>query len=175
MKEVEKMNIVFNHFNSRNNKDSEYYFTKLLSFPYKEDEGWGFSNVEQNDNFLEVTLLKRLPTYFSSWNDGLNIMEKKTIQIVKEVKFYLDFGRGLLSCEGGITNLNYVKQALRLSFWKEFVYEDLKMLPYDYLIFLMQDEYLSEIKEITINDFNYNDIVIGNILNHKELGNNFQY
>ena len=30
MKEVEKMNIVFNHFNSSNNKDSEYYFTKLL-------------------------------------------------------------------------------------------------------------------------------------------------
>lgn len=77
MKEVEKMNIVFNRFNSRNNKDSEYYFTKLLSFPYKEDEGWGFSNVEQNDNFLEITLLKRLPTYFSSWNEDLNIMEKK--------------------------------------------------------------------------------------------------
>lgn len=90
-----------------------------MIYPYTEDWGWGYSDVIRVDEVISATLQKRIPTYYSIWNEESQILERQLVQIVKEIPFEMDFQRGLLLAEGSNAQLNHVKQSFRQVFWNE--------------------------------------------------------
>lgn len=142
-------------------RDVRSFAGEMLSHPYSDEEGWGFNDVVRKDDIVYATLQKRTPVYYSVWNEELQQLERQLIQVMREIAFEMDFGRGFLVAEGTNTQLNLIKQCFRQSFWGELVYEAMDFVPYDYISLFSNDGILSSVKEITINDFHYEGILLG--------------
>lgn len=156
-----KCQIVINRLKANSKKETAYYASEMMSHPYSEEEGWGYTDVLRVDDTITATLQKRISTYYSVWNEELQQIEKQCFQIVSEVRFEMDFSHGLLIAEGTNTQLNRIKQSFRQIFWNEFVYEELPLMPVDYLKLFSETRVLSSIVEISINDFQYEGCLIG--------------
>lgn len=156
-----KFNIVINRLQVASKRSVESFATEILSHSYTDDEGWGYNDVVRKDNVIYATLQKRIPVYYSVWNEDQQQLERQLIHVVREIPFEIDFAKGFLVAEGTNTQLNILKQCFRQSFWGEMVYESLDFIPYDYVSMFSKDGILSSIKEITINDFQYEGILLG--------------
>lgn len=156
-----KCQIVINRLKANSKKETAYYASEMMSHPYSEEEGWGYTDVLRVDDTITATLQKRISTYYSVWNEELQQIEKQCFQIVSEVRFEMDFSHGLLIAEGTNTQLNRIKQSFRQIFWNEFVYEELPLMPVDYIKMFSETRVLSSIVEISINDFQYEGCLIG--------------
>lgn len=156
-----KYQIIFNRIKVLSKKKAADYTTEMMSHPYSEDEGWGFSDVQRVGDVIFATLQKRVSAYYSVWNDEFHQVERQCFQIVSEVPFEIDFQLGLLIAEGTNTQLNRVKQSFRQIFWNEFVYEEINMTPVDYMELLNESGMITTIGELTINDFQYEGCLIG--------------
>ena len=156
-----KYQIVINRLKANSKKETAYYVSKMMSHPYSEEEGWGFSDVLRVGDSINATLQKRITASYSVWNEELQQIERQNFQIVTEVRFEMDFQHGLLIAEGTNTQLNRIKQAFRQIFWNEFVYEEFLLMPMDYIKILTGSRMLSSIGEITIRDFQYEGCLIG--------------
>jgi hypothetical protein len=161
MLEKRQYHIVINYLKVLSQKDAGQYASEMIDNPYSDDRGWGYADVIRTGNVVNATLQKRIPTYYSIWNEEEQLLERQLVQIVKEIPFEMDFGRHLLLAEGTNTQLNHVKQSFRQVFWNEFVYEDINLLPVDYINLLTESHLLSSISELTINDFQFEDCLIG--------------
>lgn len=161
MPEKRQYHIVINHLQILSKKDVEQYASEMMDHPYSDERGWGYADVVRTDSVINATLQKRIPTYYSIWNEEEQLLERQLVQIVKEIPFEVDFGRHLLLAEGTNTQLNHVKQSFRQVFWNEFVYEDIKLLPVDYINLLTESHLLTSICELTINDFQFEGCLIG--------------
>lgn len=158
---MSKYQLVINRLKAVSKKDAAQYASEMMAHPYSEKEGWGYVDVLRVDDTICATLQKRIATYYSIWNEELQHIEKQCFQIVSEMRFEMDFQCGLLIADGTNTQLNRVKQSFRQIFWNEFVYEEIEMMPADYIQLLTQSQMLSSICELTINDFKYDDCLIG--------------
>lgn len=156
-----KYQIVFNKFKAISKKDTVNYAAEMMAHPYSEAEGWGYSDILRVDDTISATLQKRVATYYSVWNEESQQVERQSFQIVSEVRFEMDFAHELLIAEGSNTQLNRVKQSFRQAFWNAFTYEDVNLMPVDYIRILTDSRMLSAIGEITINDFQYEGCLIG--------------
>ena len=156
-----KYQIVFNRLKVLSKKDAAYFFSEMMSHPYAEEEGWGYSDVQRVGDTVFATLQKRVSTYYSVWNEYLQQVERQCFQIVSEAPFEIDFQRGLLIAEGTNTQLNRIKQSFRQVFWNEFVYEEINLMPVDYIGILNESGMINNIGELTLNDFQYEGCLIG--------------
>ena len=156
-----KYQLVFNRIKVLSKKDVEYFASKMMEQPYSEEQGWGYCDVQRIDETVRATLQKRISTSYSVWNEVLQQVERQNFQIVVEIPFELDFQQNLLLAEGTNTQLNRVKQSFRQVFWNEFVYEDIHLMPVDYLRILKESSMLDSVGELTINDFQYEGCLIG--------------
>ena len=156
-----KYQVVFNRLKVLSKKDTTCYSMEMMSHPYSEEEGWGYSDVQRVGDTVYATLQKRISTYYSVWNEELQHVERQCFQIVAEVPFEIDFQHGLLIAEGSNAQLNRIKQSFRQVFWNEFVYEEINLLPVDYIAMLNESRMITSIGELTINDFQYEGCLIG--------------
>ena len=161
MSEKRQYHIVINHLQVLTKKDAERYATEMMETPYSDERGWGYADVIRISNVINATLQKRIPTYYSIWNEEEQQLERQLVQIVREIPFEMDIGQHLLLAEGTNTQLNYVKQSFRQVFWNEFVYEDINLLLVDYINLLTESHLLTSIEELTINDFQFEGRLIG--------------
>lgn len=161
MSERKKNQLVFNRIKVLSSKKQKDYASEMMSHPYSEEEGWGYTDVLQIDGSINATLQKRISTYYNVWNDELQQVERQCFQIVAEIPFELDLNRFILMAEGTNIQLNRVKQSFRQVFWNEFVYEDINLMPVDYINMLQKSGKLLAIGELTINDFLYEGCLIG--------------
>lgn len=156
-----KFQIVINKLKVNSKKGTAFYASEMMAHPYSEEEGWGYTDVLRVDNSVSAILQKRVLASYSIWNEELRQVEKQNFQVVTEVRFEMDFQHGLLFAEGSNTQLNRVKQSFRQIFWNEFVYEDISLMPADYIKVLSASRMLASISEITIKDFKYEGCLIG--------------
>lgn len=156
-----KYQIVINRIKANTKRETAYYVSEILSHPYSEEDGWGYSDVLRVGDSICATLQKRISASYSVWNKELQQIERQNFQIVTEVRFELDFLHGLLVAEGTNTQLNRIKQSFRQIFWNEFIYDEISMIPVDYIRILSDSRMLSSIGEITIRDFQYEGCLIG--------------
>lgn len=161
MAEKKQYHLIINHLRVLSKKDAKQYASEMMNCPYSEDRGWGYSDVIRMGEVISATLQKRIPTYYSIWNEETRALERQLVQIVKEIHFEVDFERGLLLAEGSNAQLNHVKQSFRQIFWSEFVYEPVDLTPYDYVSMFIESSWLETIDELTINDFKYEECLIG--------------
>jgi len=156
-----KYQIVINRLKALSKKDTATYASEMMAHPFSEDEGWGFSDVLRVGDSIKAVLQKRISTYYNVWNDENQQVERQCFQIVTEVPFEMDFHDGLLLAEGSNTQLNRVKQAFRQIFWNGFVYDEINVMPIDYISMLNEAGRFSSIEEISINDFQFEGCLIG--------------
>lgn len=156
-----KYQIVINKLKVLSKKDTATYASEMMAHPYSEEEGWGFSDVLRVGDSIKAVLQKRISTYYNVWNDEIHQVERQCFQIVTEVPFEMDFHQGIIVADGTNTQLNRVKQAFRQIFWNEFVYEEVALMPIDYISMLSETGKLSSIEELSINDFQYEGCLIG--------------
>lgn len=158
---MEKLNVTFNLFRTIDGKTDNDIYKDIAGHFYSDEMGFGFTDVYMDDMLLSALLVKRVPTYYTTWNEEQKVMEKKTLLIMKEIKFFMDFKSNHLYVEGGVSSMNYLKQALRNVCWKTFVYEDLKIKPFKLLSTFISDEKLSTLNEISMSDFQFEKVLIG--------------
>ncbi len=156
-----KYYIIINLLIRKSSKDARQYALEMMDHPYSDESGWGYADVIRNNNTVYATLQKLLPINYNIWNPELHQIEQQLIKIIKEIRFEIDFDRGLLLVAGTNTQLNYVKQSFRQIFWNEFVYESINLIPIDYIKILRKSDLLISIDEITIKDFQYEGCLIG--------------
>ena len=156
-----KNHIVISKLKTISKKETAYYASEMMSHPFSEEEGWGFADVLRVDDSISATLQKRISTYYSVWNEELQQVERQCFKIVTEVPFEIDFKHCTLIAEGTNIQQNRVKQAFRQLFWNEFVYEELNLAPVDYVMIFKKSGKLTTIDELSINDFQYGDCLIG--------------
>ena len=156
-----KFQIVINKFKPLSDKSTDYYVSEMKNHPYSDETGWGYTDVMCVGDTVKATLQKRVSTSYSIWNEVLQRVERQSFQIVVDVYFELDFQHHLFIAEGTNTQLNRVKQSFRQLFWNGFVYEEIFMLPADYLSLFSQAGMLVNVGELTINDFQYDGCLIG--------------
>lgn len=161
MSDIKQYHLIFNHLQVLTSKDALQYASEMMEHPYSDDKGWGFTDVIRMGDEVNATLQKRIPTYYSIWNEELQQVERQLVQVVKEIPFEMDFNRHLLIAEGTNTQLNHLKQSFRQVFWNEFVYEAVELMPVDYVQMLSDSSMLCSIDELTINDFQYEGCLIG--------------
>jgi len=158
---MEKFNLSFNKFEIQGKLDKNIICSELRKRKYSETEGWGFSDVDCVDSLVTAKLLKSVTAYYRIWNASTAEMERQYYNMVKEIRMYLDFDRMLIAVEGNTADMNKLKQVFRSVFWRGFVYEPLKISPFGVLEIADNDQKLSCIDELTISDFNFNNIFLG--------------
>ena len=156
-----KYQIVINRLKANSKKGTAYYASEMMSHSFSKEEGWGYTDVLRVGDSISATLQKRISASYSVWNEELQQIERQHFQIVTEIRFELDFQYGLLIAEGTNIQLNRIKQSFRQIFWNEFVYEEISLMPVDYIKILTDSRMLSSIGEITISDFQYEGCLIG--------------
>lgn len=156
-----KYQIVINRLKALSRKDIAEYASEMMSHPFSEEEGWGFSDVLRVGDSVKALLQKRISSYYNVWNEDIQQVERQCFQIVTEVPFEMDFNQGILVADGATSQLNRVKQAFRQIFWKEFVYEDINLMPVDYISMLNEVGIFSSIEELSIKDFQFEACMIG--------------
>ena len=156
-----KYSIIFNKLKILTKKDAVHYASEMMSHPYSEEDGWGYSDVQRVEDRVYAILQKQVSSYYYVWNEEVQQVEKQCFQIVVEVPFEIDFHYGLLIAEGTNVQLNRVKQSFRQIFWNEFVYEEIQFMPVDYIRIFEKSRILISVDELTINDFLYDESMIG--------------
>lgn len=158
---MDKLNITFNLFKVVDGRTKTDIYADLIKQIYSDELGYGFTEVYLDDMLLSALLVKKVPTYYKTWNETEQMMEKKTLLIMKEIKFFMDFKSHHLYVEGGASSMNLLKQALRNSCWKTFVYEDLTIKPFNLLQSFIEDNIMGTLNEICISDFKFDNVLIG--------------
>ena len=158
---MDKLNITFNLFKVIDGRTKNDIYADLIKRIYSDELGYGFTDVYLDEMILSALLVKKNPTYYKIWNETQQVMEKKTLLIMKEIKFFLDFKSNHLYVEGGTSSLNCLKQALRNACWKTFIYEDLTIKPFNLLKLFVEDNIMSTLNEICISDFKFENVLIG--------------
>lgn len=157
----EKYTITFNKILEVEKRGLDYYKQVFENAPYSEEEGWGFSSVEEDEYILSATLLKRTPTSIQEWNIQQRDFEKKVIYIYTQFSFSIDFRLGLIYVQGTISALNKIKSILRNVLKGAFSYDDITLSSVILSPQFRSNDFQSLLKEISINDFNYKEGIIG--------------
>ena len=161
MGEINRLNLTSCKLDVSQSKTSNYYFENLSSISYKEEEGWGFENVEKKENVISAIYIHKVHSYYYIWDETLQAKDKRFVEVVKEIQFIMDFEKHLLIVVGKNQDMNAIKQGLRKVFWNHFIYDDLTMIPFDFLNLFVSENLLDAILEVTINDFEYKKQMIG--------------
>lgn len=159
---MNKYNIIFNKISTVSEITSRDFFTELIKNEYIDINGWGFSCVNLiNSSIVSAILLKKTIAYYKVWNEKTGDMERQSYNMIKEIRFYIDFKKSLLAVEGNVANMNYVKQIIRKLFWKTFIYDTLSITVSDFLFHFYNDKLLKNIEELTFTDFHYKNYFLG--------------
>ena len=147
---MDKYSIVLNRISISSHITIKDFFTELIKREYDRESVWGFSNVNLIDSLVSAILLKKVTAYYRVWNDKTGEMERQSYNMIKEIKFCVDFKKSYFMVEGGVSNMNIVKQSFRNMFWNSFIYSSIDKTPYDYLLLFQKDKLLVDIDELTI-------------------------
>lgn len=137
-------------------------FKRIIEKEYSDSSGWGFSNVSLSDSLIMGTLLKSEIKYYQVWNPETSILEKKSYTQIKEINFRIDLTHNSFIVEGGVKDMNAVKQALRQIAYNEFIYSTIENTLYGLLSKFSVDEILASIEEIVLTDYRTDKLFVGN-------------
>lgn len=158
---MEKYNITFHKIGVRSRLTNKGLFLKFSEKSYSKDSGWGFSSLTLSDTAVHGILLKEAIRYYQVWNEESQVLEKRTYSLLQEINFSIDIEHGFCIVEGGMKNLNLLKQALRQTMYNEFTYSSLSMSPFQLLEFFVKEGKLHSIENIVLSDFKADAKFIG--------------
>ncbi|MCM1140071.1 MAG: hypothetical protein NC453_16005 [Muribaculum sp.] len=140
---------------------SNALFIKMSEKEYSTQSGWGFSTLTLYNDLISGCILKKTAKKYFTWDEASNSLISKTYDIIKEFRFFVDLKRSFMAVEGGLKDLNLLKQALRQICWSEFMYPSFSNKIGDYLSKFHNDGTLYEIEELTLSDFKIKNLFMG--------------
>lgn len=156
-----KSTITIDKISSNSGMSTRDLFLKMISKEYNDSSGWGFSTLSILGTQITGLLLKEITKYFNTWDDAQNILIRQSYKTIKEIRFYIDIDKSFICVEGGLRDLNTLKQSLRQTLWNEFVYPSLGRIIGDYISIFENDRKLLSIDEVTFVDFKVGDMFMG--------------
>jgi hypothetical protein len=156
--------LIFNSFAVAAENDSTDVYDKLLAAPYSDERGYGFENIELEENILSATLIKRNATYIHEYDPITREMLKKQIMLFSDIKFQVDFNYDLLCVFGQAVYLTQLKSAMRNVFDFSFSINQTDLSPYKIYLAISEKQIGFEIKSIAIERFVFQNGISGKLI-----------
>lgn len=161
-----KNTITLNRISFLEEIDIKELFNALQSHPYDEEEGIGFTTVNENDDIIEATIIIRIPTQLQEFDSSSGTFTAKNIYIFDEISFFLDLTSKLIYSLCSISKLNKVKSLLKTYIKHKVIYENLHLNPKKIIANIELDNFESMITELVIKKFAYKDGAQGRFVAH---------
>jgi hypothetical protein len=155
-----KVTIAFNKISFLQPISLEDILNIFSNNPYSEKDGIGFTNANILDNYIESTLIKRIPTSLQEFDILSNSFVQRNIFVFDEITFYLDLEHELLYSFSSVAKLNKVKTVLKKYIQGRILYQNIDLKPMQIINNLIED-FEWKIHEIAIKKFIYNQGAIG--------------
>lgn len=156
-----KYTITIDKISSNSGMSTRDLFLKMIGKEYNDSIGWGFSTLSILGTQITGLLLKEVTKYFNTWDEAQNSLIRQSYKTIKEIRFYIDIDQSFICVEGGLRDLNTLKQSLRQTLWNEFVYSSLGRIIGDYISIFENDGILLSIDEVTFVDYKVGDMFMG--------------
>lgn len=156
-----KYTITIDKISSNSGMSTRDLFLKMIGKEYNDSIGWGFSTLSILGTQITGLLLKEVTKYFNIWDEAQNTLIRQSYKTIKEIRFYIDIDQSFICVEGGLRDLNTLKQSLRQTLWNEFVYSSLGRIIGDYISIFENDRILLSIDEVTFVDYKVGDMFMG--------------
>lgn len=156
-----KYTITIDKISSNSGMSTRDLFLKMIGKEYNDSIGWGFSTLSILGTQISGLLLKEVTKYFNTWDEAQNTLIRQSYKTIKEIRFYIDIDQSFICVEGGLRDLNTLKQSLRQTLWNEFVYSSLGRIIGDYISIFENDRILLSIDEVTFVDYKVGDMFMG--------------
>lgn len=156
-----KYTITIDKISSNSGMSTRDLFLKMIGKEYNDSIGWGFSTLSILGTQITGLLLKEVTKYFNTWDEAQNTLIRQSYKTIKEIRFYIDIDQSFICVEGGLRDLNTLKQSLRQTLWNEFVYSSLGRIIGDYISIFENDRILLSIDEVTFVDYKVGDMFMG--------------
>lgn len=158
---MDKYTITIDKIESTKDIEPNVLFLKMSEKEYNAQSGWGFSALTLYKNLISGNILKKTAKKYFTWDEDSNSLVSKTYNIIKEFRFFVDLKKSFMAVEGGLKDLNLLKQALRQIYWSGFTYPSFSNKIGAYLSKFHEDKILYEIEELTITDFKIKNLFMG--------------
>lgn len=156
--------IILNTFSVQPENGISNIFTLLRGTPYTDERGFGFENIDLDEQLLFGTLIKRNATYIYDYNPVSKEMVKKQITLFSEISFQIDFEFKVLIVFGQAIYLTQLKSALRNTFEFSFTTGQTDLSPYNLYSTLVNKRVKFEIQSISIEKFVYQNGISGKLI-----------
>lgn len=157
-----RVNITFNKVSQLSLVGFKVVRELLNTTPYSETEGYGFQNIESdNENAIYATLIKRIPTSIKEFDIRSDSFVKRDIFLFDEISFGIDFEYGLIYSFGPGGNLTKVKSIINNLLPVTLSYANIDLKPLVFWEKLSIQESNSSILEVSINRFTYDKGAVG--------------
>ncbi|WP_319268725.1 hypothetical protein [uncultured Draconibacterium sp.] len=93
--------------------DISKIYRVLKQFPYSDELGFGFKDIDINSSYLVAKLLKRTPSYLYRYDVSSNQVYKENIVHISETEFLLDCDFGTLEIISSQKDANKLRSVLR--------------------------------------------------------------
>jgi hypothetical protein len=133
----------------------------LISTPYTEELGYGFSQIMLEENVLTAVLLKRTPTFIQDYDDNIKELTRKQINLFSSVKFTIDFVNNLITVQGGSTQMNVIKSVFRSVLNFNYQSDPIIFNATSFYERLYEKGISTKIQQITVKGFIYNNGMVG--------------
>ena len=156
--------LIFTSFTVATENAATVVYEKLMAAPYSDETGFGFENVEIEENILSATLIKRSATYIHEYDSITKEMLKKQITLFSDIKFQIDFEFDILCVFGQALYLNQLKSAMRNTFEFSFSANQTDLSPYKIYLALSEKKVAFEFQSIAIERFVFQEGISGKLM-----------
>jgi len=128
---------------------------------YDEHSGIGFRDIYCNQQYLTARIIKREPTFILQYDPISNEITNREIFIFSDFKFGVDVEYELIELYGPAKNYSKLMSALLPFFPSKVRIEAVNIAPCIILPKLIQKSVLLGVEKLVINDFEYQEGIIG--------------
>jgi len=155
--------LIFNSFTVATEDGATGVYENLLTSPYSDELGFGFENIEFEENLISAILIKRNATYIHEYDPITKEMVKRQIMLFSDIKFQFDFNYGVMCVFGQASYLTQLKSAMRNTFNFSFTASQTDLSPYKIYLALSERQIAFEIKSIAIERFVFQNGISGKL------------
>ena len=157
-------NIILSTFNIPGENGLPVLEQALVKTPYTDERGFGFENLEVQEDIISAVLIKRNATYIYEYDPVTKEMVKRQIMLFSEIPFEIDLAYHVLSVFGQAVYLTQLRSAFRNSF--EFLYElgHTNLSPYHIYTTLLEKGISVTFQSISIENFVYEQGISGKLI-----------
>lgn len=157
-------NIILSTFNLPDKDNLAKLLQGLNEVPYTDERGFGFENVDADDDLISATLIKRNATYIYDYDAQSKEMVKRQIMLFSEISFEIDLEHNVLSVFGQAIYFTQLRSALRNALTFNYEIGHTNLSPYHIYTTLLKKGVKVTFQSLCIEKFVYNNGISGKLI-----------